>query len=464
MNKYYNKLRAYQQEDVQRILQHIKIRVGVFNQQRTGKTPTSIVALTTICKKIVVVAPASMTAIWSQEVAQWSNHNVYHFSSTLVKNKRLQMIDQFNEQGGCLIISYDLYRSEQNQSEIRRFILKCKPDGLIADEAHRAVGRKTKSFKALKQSKDIPNILLLSGTPAPNHPAQVWSLLHILQPKVFSSYWRFVESYFVLEDVRLPRHMLQRAGMSHIQEPSGFIPDKEKDYVSQLHANCIMRKRADVMPWLPKQEEIQVVKLDPTTKQKKHIKDLTKYFKVGDIRVEAILDQLTRLRQLCTVPSVFFPGAKNPKTAWLNQYLSDYPDKSIIIFSRFTTYLKRLNLDLKAKCGLFVGGMSGVDKRNLINDFQGGNIKVLLVQIDAGKEGITLDKASTLIFTDVFPPVGDIDQAKDRIIATSKDNVKPYNIIGLCIKDTYDEDLYTAYKERKSLTDVANDYINYIRR
>ena len=373
------------------------------------------------------------------------------------------MIDQFNETGGALIISYDMYRAETNQSEMRRRLLNTKPDGLIVDEAHRAVGRKTKSFTALKQSKNIKMILLLSGTPAPNHPVQVWSLLHVLQSKIYSSYWRFAETYFQLEDVQLPRHAQQRSGMSHIQEPSGFLTDKEQEYVRVLDTHCIMRKRADVMPWLPEQEEIQVVALPPTRKQTTAIKELAKFFKVGDTRVEAILDQLTRMRQLCTIPSTFIES-KNPKTIWLNQYIKDYPDKSIIIFSRFTTYLKELNEELSASCGLFVGGMSGGEKSTLINNFQGGKIKVLLVQIDAGKEGLTLDTASTLIFTDVFPPIGDIDQAKDRIIATTEDRVKPYSIIGLCLKGTYDEELYESYFKRKTLTDVANDYINHIRR
>jgi len=461
MNKYYDKLRPYQQEDVDNILR-LK-RVGVFNQQRTGKTPTSIVAMTAMAKKIVIVSPASMTSVWAYEVERWSDHKVHLMSSSLTKSKRLELIEQFSQQGGCFIISYDLYRAETNQSELRRLILKCKPDGFIADEAHRAVGRKTKSFTSLKQSRGIEYLLLLSGTPAPNHPSQVWSLLHALQPTKFTSYWRFVETYFEVHDVPLPRHIRQRAGMSHIQEPSGFLPDKEQAYVQVLDDNCIMRKRVDVMPWLPEQEEITIVPLEPTSAQTKSIKELSTYFKVGDMRVEAILDQLTRMRQLCTVPSTFIK-TKNPKTIWLNQYIKDYEEKSIIIFSRFTTYLRELESELKVECGLFVGGLSSVEKSNLINSFQSGKIRVLLIQIDAGKEGLTLDKASTLIFTDVFPPVGDIDQAKDRIIATSIEKVKPYNIIGLCLKNTYDQALYESYYERKSLTDVANDYINYVRR
>lgn len=453
-------LRPYQLEDKEQII--AKKSIGLFNQQRTGKTPTAIVAMDELCDKVLVVVPASMVPVWTEEIATWTDKETFMYHPGLSTKQRKQMVDNFKIRSGFFIVSYNQFRN--SSGTLRAELIKCKPDGLIVDEVHRAVGRKTLTHTSLKQVRHIPHRVYLSGTPTPNHPSQVWSLLTMIDPESFRSYWRFVEEYFQLEEVRLPNHTAYRTGISTIQQPSGFLPDKDIEFARLLDKYSIMRKREDVMPWLPKQEELQLVKLDRTPKQNKAFKELANFFKVGDYRVEGILDQLTRMRQLFTHPDALGIKSNNPKTEWLTNYIKDYPDKQLIVFSRFSSYLKHLKVVLPDGVGLYVGGLSGAEKQALKSDFQSGKLKALLIQIDAGKEGLTLDAADTLIFTDIFPPISDIDQAKDRIIATTKERVKPYSIIGLCIKDTYDEELYHAYKEGKTLTDVANDYINFIRR
>lgn len=98
-----------------------------------------------------------------------------------------------------------------------------------------------------------------------------------------------------------------------------------------------------------------------------------------------------------------------------------------------------------------------------VNEFQSGRCNLLLINIDAGKEGLTLDRAEVTIFTDKYPPIGDIEQAEDRFIATSEDKAdKPHTIIELCMKGTYDEQLYDLLKKRKSETDVINDFKKYL--
>ena len=95
--------------------------------------------------------------------------------------------------------------------------------------------------------------------------------------------------------------------------------------------------------------------------------------------------------------------------------------------------------------------------------FQTGKVKRLLLQVDAGKEGLTLDTAETIIFTDKYPPAGDILQAEDRFVATTEDKAtKPHTIIELMIKGTYDEHLYKLVKDRLSETEVINDFKKYI--
>ena len=223
------------------------------------------------------------------------------------------------------------------------------------------------------------------------------------------------------------------------------------------------------MQWLPEKDR-QQIKLEPTDNQQKYLEELTKYFEIAQANVvtKTLLDRLIRVRQVCLDPAILgLPKGDSPKTDWIKQYLQDYSDISTIIFSKSTRYLLRLQTDLNKpeEIGLIIGA-TPIEKRNQIKkDFQNGKLKVLLINIDAGKEGLTLDKAETIIFTDKFPPVGDIAQAEDRFIATTEDKAnKQHLIIELMMKGTYDEQLYQLIQKRFSETDVINDFKKYIER
>jgi hypothetical protein len=103
--------------------------------------------------------------------------------------------------------------------------------------------------------------------------------------------------------------------------------------------------------------------------------------------------------------------------------------------------------------------------KQIKGDFQKGKFDILLLQIDATKEGLTLDRAETIIFADKYPPVSDLQQAEDRFVATTEARKnKPHTVISLMMKDTYDEVIEHMIKERKSETDIINNFKEFIKR
>ena len=457
------KLRPYQQEDVNKIIQ--RNSVAIFNEQRTGKTPTSLVAMNSVAKgRVLIVCTASMLYTWAQEAEQWTDREVFPFTGT-TKRRQILLDNWAATSNGILIISYDLFKTTKRNEGLKYIIRDTiKPEGLIVDEVHRCAGRKTANFKSLRYMSRIPKRLYLTGTPAPNHPSQVWSILTMVDPKEFTSYWRFVEHFFEIEQQRLPAYIAAKVGMTHTQSPSGFLPGKEDEYVQMLDHYSIMRKRQDVMPWLPEREEPTRIKLPPTNQQLKALHELEEFFETGNIITQGILDMLLRCRQITLHPGLLDIKSKSPKLEWLKTYVSDYPENSIVVFSRFTQFLKlAVKQDFK-DAGIIIGETPALHRKRLLDSFQSGRIKLLFIQIDAGKEGLTLDRADTLIFTDVYPPASDILQARDRIIATQKNRVKPTEIIELVLSQTYDECIYDIVDKRIQSADVANNYINYLER
>ena len=447
-------LRPYQIEDVNFCLD--KNAVGIFNEQRCGKTPTALSVLKAKnCKKIIIVCPASLLYQWKEEFELWLERPCVVIAGT-PKNREKALL---NWTDGA-VISYDLLKKTVRTKGYIEEILEAHPEAIIVDEAHRMKNPSSALAKAIFKFTKIPIRLALTGTPAPNKPNDVFSVLHFLKPQQYNSYWGFINKYFFV----IERH----AAMGHsFKEITSFKPGMQLKLQTDICTFCLQRKRREVMDWLPEKDYTQV-KLPPTPLQVKYLDELMKYFETETVITQGVLDRLIRYRQICLHPGLLDLKGTSPKLDWIMQYIKDYPDTPTIIFSKFTSFIKLLDKELKKenkKVGVIIGETSPNLRNEYKLQFQNGEIDMLLINIDAGKEGLTLDRAEVIIFTDKFPPVGDIQQAEDRFVATTEDKKdKPHKIIELILKGTYDEEVYKMLKLRASQVDVINNFNKYIER
>lgn len=462
-----NNLREYQKEDVKFLA--ARKSAGCFNEQRTGKTPTALSTMKVkdVCK-LLIIAPASTLYTWADECHRWWFEGLPAIVVDGPAAKRKQLIEHWTK--GALIISYECLRETQriirdelgDIQEIQisgdlAYIRKHKDiEGIILDEAHRIKNHKSKQAEALFSLKNVPNKLALSGTPAPGKQHEIFSILHWLYPTIFTGYWRFIDYYFT---------QFEEYNASGKYKVIGtFKHNKDKELQEFLNVISTRRLRSSVMAWLPEKDR-QVVKLPLTKEQDMYITELNNYFEIEGTDVDAvnILAKLMKIRQICLAPGILDLKGKSPKAEWIKQYLTDYPDKKVLIFSNFTTWLKYLGKELD--CDNFIIGETSKAKREeLKNDFQSGKINLLLINIKAGKEGITLDTADVAIFTDKYPPIGDIQQAEDRFVATTKDKLNTgHTIIDLVMADSYEVNILRMLENNASEVDIINNYINYIK-
>lgn len=73
-------------------------------------------------------------------------------------------------------------------------------DFVIADECHRAKNRQRLTYKAMKRIVRGKKRFFLSATLQAKGPEDYWTILNMVQPNAFSSYWEFVGRYCVIED------------------------------------------------------------------------------------------------------------------------------------------------------------------------------------------------------------------------------------------------------------------------
>lgn len=447
-----NNLRDYQREDVEFLKK--RMTAGCFNEPRTGKTPTALTVFKERqIERFVIVVPSSALYPWLEECETWTDYPAVVCTGTPLQKHTI--IERWEK--GALIISYGSLK--EPRTNLLSAILRKLPDGCIIDEAHRIKDRKSANAEAcFALTTKIPNRLALTGTPAPNKPDEIWSILHFLYPNEFKSYWKFVEEFCFIT-TRLNQHG------QHFKDIGELKPSKVGELQSILNNLATMRKRKNVMPWLPEKEPPIRVKLPATPTQKKYLEELRDFFETEDIVTQGVLDRLIRYRQICLHPALINLKGNSPKLDWIKDYLSDYPDRPTILFSKFTSFIHILDTTFeKYPHAIIIGETSAENRAKAVSDFQNGKLNLLLINIDAGKENLTLDRAEVTIFTDKFPPAGDIDQAESRFIATTPDKANiPKTIYELCIKGTYDEQCYDLVEKRAQSVDAINNFKLYMK-
>lgn len=440
-------LRPYQQDDV--LFLSARHTAGCFNEQRTGKTPTICHTIKMLSvTKVLIVCPASMVLVWAEEYKRWTGMECSAFVGTAKQKEQILKNWKYG-----LAISYESLRETSKGGMIKHILEHTDIQCVIADEAHRISNHKSKQAQALFKLKHVPWRYALTGTPAPNKSEQIFSILHFLHPDIFTGYWRFINYYYMQCEQYVGRGKI-------INKVEGFKPGKEIELQEFLNAISTQRKRKEVMEWLP-DKSYTTVHLPINRQQTKYLKELHEDYETEEVIAVNVLDRLIKERQLCLSPSLLGLAGNSPKLEWIRQYLSDYPDKTILIFSKFTSWLKLLSIELNAE--MIIGETKLTKRKQLCAQIQDKSRQILLINIDAGKEGLTLDGADVAIFTDRFPPVGALAQAEDRFVATTKDKAeKEHTVITLIMRDTYEEVIEQGISENIKETDLINNYKLYL--
>jgi len=137
----------------------------IADEMGVGKTAQSLSYVKHMgFKRTLVVCPASVKFSWETEVAKWTN-----LKSIVIDAKT--DITKIDADVNVWIINYDILKKFYGQLSKIRF------DCMIGDEATYIKSTSAMRTKAFRQiSRDIPSVILLSGTPLLSRPASLFSL------------------------------------------------------------------------------------------------------------------------------------------------------------------------------------------------------------------------------------------------------------------------------------------------
>jgi len=428
------RLRPYQAVDISIIKENPVL--AIFNEQRTGKTPTILKALNGL-KKGLIVCPSSLKLNWLKEMEMW--HDNQGVVITGSKAKRLKTYAAITDE--TMIISYETLRADIND------ILKTFKafNYLVVDEAHRLRNFKTKQSKALYEVRNVSNrVYPMTGTPAVNHPVDVFGILKLMYPSKYRSYWQFAERYFAVID-----------GF-YGKDVNALRKDREAEFNELLFTHSLQRKRRDVMQWVPKVSK-RTIELEPSSKQATMFNEIMKKNMIMGEDIPNAITKLTRLRQVCVDPNYFGVDAPTPKIEFIMQYLEDN-DESVIIFSTMTQTLKRLYKAIPGSV-ILTGEQTTQEKQFAVSQIQDGHSRVLLANIKAGGMGFTIDKADTIIFLDKSYTPDENDQAADRFIPVNPQaTYGAKQIITLVVNGSVEPKIEAMLSDKIDIIKYVNDY------
>lgn len=303
---------------------------------------------------------------------------------------------------------------------------------VIVDECQMIQNRKAQITTAVKSLK-ATNKTALSGTPVTNTPDKFWSILNWLDPKTYSSYWRF-RSRYVKEEV------------DHFGYKKILGPKNVEQLQQEIAPFYIRRKKEDVLKDLPSKYYTPIA-VDLHNKQQRAYdrmkKNMTALVGVDESTLLAapiVVAQLTRLQQFsCAFADidpdtgkVFLTEPSSKVDALMD--IIESTDRTIVVFSQFGQMVNLISARLKlagiSHC-CYTGKTPKSLRPSMIDKFQAGEYKVFVGTIAAGGVGITLTAASTVVFTDRCWSPADNTQAEDRLHRIGqKSAVQVVDIIG----------------------------------
>lgn len=319
---------------------------------------------------------------------------------------------------------------------------------VICDEAHRIKNRKAKRTEAIKQIRAYRK-LALTGTPTDRNPADVWSILNWLDPEFFSSYWRFFDAHACWKEIKV-------RGGQKVKTIVSAEPSDPARYARVLRPYVLQRRKEDVRADLPEKIE-QYVDLEMSKDQRVTYDTIVAaedpFVDIGDgleTSVSIVLTKILRLIQVTTDPALLGLSDKpSVKLDWLDSWLEDNPEESVIIFTRFRATAEQLAAKLGDRFKLIVGG-----KRAKITS----DDRFIVGTISAMAEGLDLPHIDNAIFIDIEWSSILMQQAIDRIHRINITNAK--NIYYLRCVNTVDVMLHQAISEKWSSKQITEAYLN----
>ena len=397
------KLRDYQKVNVNKALDVLKVNDFVYlaMEVRTGKTLTSLSIADPIANNVLFVTKKKAI-------------------SSIQKDYEL-----LKPGFSLLVINYESLHKLPKDSW----------DVVILDEAH-SMGAFPKPSKRAKQVRDLIRkqkckVILLSGTPTPESYSQMYHQVYAIPGNPFIEYknfYRFCDDYVNVTS--------RKINGFDIKDYSGG----KKEILDLMKPYTIAYTQAEAGFESKIEEEILTVRMKPITyslcsrlKKDQVIEGVDEV-----ILADTGVKMMTKLHQMYSGTVKFESGNSKIIDTTKAEFIKDrFSNNKIGVFYKFKE-------ELNALMEVF-----GDDLCTQLDHFDGGDYKVIALQIVSGREGISLRNADFIVFYNIDFSATSYWQARDRMTTKDRKFNKVYWIFS---EKGIERDIYKAVSQKKNYT------------
>ena len=386
-----------------------------------GKSAQAITACKLLgLRKVLVICPASLAENWTREFRKfgWHKPEVYSY-----------------EKAAANYISLSL----ENW------------DVVIADEAHylkTAGAKRTKMFygEEINNSgiaRHAEHVWLLSGTPMPNNPSELWPHLYALAPETIlhkdgvkpMAYWPFVTKFCQVRDNKFG---MQIKGGKNL----GELADRLKPFM-------LRRLKKDVLPDLPEIRYDHLYLKGQLVVNAKECDEVRAALERDGIEgLASVVAHVATLRRLTGIAKI------QPTTEWLKTWEKGGGEK-IVVFAYHREVLDALYAEFKDMAVMVRGDTPSSNRQAAVDKFQNvKDCKIFFGQINAAGVGLTLTAASEMLLVEQSWVPAENQQAVMRIHRISQTRGCLVRVVTL--SHTIDEDIARAVvRKLKDIKEVV---------
>ena len=383
-------------------------RGGLFDQPRVGKTAPAIVAANKVrAERVLVLCPAVAVVNWQTQIVLWSRDRA------------------------CLweIESYDTYaRNAKRRAQLEEVF---EPDLVILDEAHYLKNRsalRTKAIYGERCKGDTPLITnaeyvwVLTGTPMPNHPGELWTHFRALAGEELS-YGQWVDRYCI---TRPTPYGVQITGIKQAALPE--LREKVKNFARRLTFKAVHGNDKEPLLW--NTVPIGGAKLPAAVKAVEGERGVAKALealKEGRKPTAEEEVELTKWRRI--VAEVKAPLV----VEYITDYLDADPRTKVLVLGWHTEALEAVAGGLtRYGSALITGATSRPNREAIRHRFQSDpKHRVVVGNIQACGTAIDLSAATLVVFAELVYVPGDNEQAAMRAVNRDKQGVVPVDVLAL---------------------------------
>lgn len=436
--------------------------VMLVDEMGLGKTiqALGVVNADETIKRILIVCPASLRLNWKRETEKWL---VRHLSIQIIEGKTAVPLN-----GDIIIINYDIIGAHRGLIDLIQW------DLLIADEAHYLKNGKAARTRAVvgKHDRDpekrIPAIkarrrLLLTGTPIVNRPVELWSLISYLNPLTFNNFFGYAKRYCNATKGRWGWDFTGAANLDELQD--------------SLRSTCMVRRlKKDVLTDLPpKRRQIIELPTDGLTGAVKAENKVSEEWegRLNDLQARLELAEaeegdteaiMAAIREASKMAFTEMAKARHDTAVAKIPYCADHIIEAVessacaVVFAHHHDVVDGIESAMKeAKISVRVltGNNSMAERQAAVDDFQAGRAQVFIGSISAAGVGLTLTRASHVIFCELPWTPAELSQAEDRCHRIGQtESVLVQHIV---MEDSIDQRMAQALVEKQEVIDKALD-------